>query len=158
MGNTERQLIQLIATDRIDKPISSMSGKLKRAKPKLAKAIDLSEFGGSFVGDRAYGRIESEDTMKARGMRDGVEMFKQEYPTHGTILEGMIAEKRLESETHLYFGMHEGRRLTGDDYMGVMTDLGFTPAVAERLYGELMDISYKLARSRDETERSVLIG
>ena len=35
----ERQIIQLIATDRIDIPISSMSGKLKRRKPKLAEAV-----------------------------------------------------------------------------------------------------------------------
>lgn len=37
--NTERQLIELIATDRIEMPISSMSGKLKRQKPKLAQAV-----------------------------------------------------------------------------------------------------------------------
>ena len=37
----ETQLIEIIATDRIDKPISSMSGKLKRAKPKLAQILEL---------------------------------------------------------------------------------------------------------------------
>ena len=31
----ERQIIELIATDRIDIPVSSMSGKLKRKKPSL---------------------------------------------------------------------------------------------------------------------------
>ena len=34
----ERQFIEIVAMDRIDRPISSMSGKLKRQKPKLAKA------------------------------------------------------------------------------------------------------------------------
>ena len=42
MEELERQLIEIVATDRIDVPISSMSGKLKRRKPKLAKAVDLS--------------------------------------------------------------------------------------------------------------------
>ena len=156
--NIETQLLRLIATDRIDKPISSMSGKLKRAKPKLAGAIDLEDYDGSFQGERAYGRIEESSGMRARGMRDGIEAFADKFPRHGKILEGLIAEKRESRETHLYFGMNEGRRLTSEDYLGVMTSLGFSEAAAKGLYGELMDVSYKLARKRGETERSVLIG
>jgi len=53
MANIERQLIELIATDRIDKPISSMSGKLKRAKPKLAK---LQPFVDLFSNNRMFCR------------------------------------------------------------------------------------------------------
>ncbi len=40
-NNIERQVIEIIATDRIDIPISSMSGKLKRGKKKLAQALEL---------------------------------------------------------------------------------------------------------------------
>ena len=54
--NIERQLIEIIATDRIDKPISSMSGRLKRAKPKLARSVELDS-GDSFEGDRTYARV-----------------------------------------------------------------------------------------------------
>ncbi len=155
--NLEREIIRLIATDRIDKPISSMSGKLKRAKPKIARGID---FGSrkSFDGERAYARIESEDILKARGTREGIEAFKEAHPKYGAILEEMISEERASTETHMYFGMHEGRRLTSDDYMGVMTGLGFSETMAEGLYRELMDISYGLARKRKETERRILIG
>lgn len=156
MENIERQIIGLIATDRIDKPISSMSGKLKRAKPKLAKAVELD--GGSFEGNRCYARVESEDVMKARGMRNGIEAFSAEYPRYGTILNGYIEEERARTETHLHFGMYEGCRLTSKDYMGVMTNLGFSEGVAESLYPELMNISYNLAKKRDEIERSILIG
>jgi hypothetical protein len=39
-----------------------------------------------------------------------------------------------------------------------MQDLGFSQAISERLYPELMDISRKLSRKRDEIERSILIG
>jgi len=155
-GNIERQLIHLIATDRIDKPISSMSGKLKRAKPKLAKAIELE--GGRFFGDRAYARIESRDEMKARGMREGIEAFSEAHPRYGAILNGYIEEERARNEKHLYFGMQEGCRLTSADYMQVMTDLGFSEAASDGLYRELMDVSYKIARNRKETERSILIG
>ena len=94
---TERQIIELIATDRIDIPISSMSGKLKRQKPKLAEAIDL---GGRsrYNGERVYARVESEDREKARGMREGVEEFSRKFPQYGKILDGIIEEKRVERE------------------------------------------------------------
>jgi len=151
----ERQMIEIIATDRIDKPISSMSGKLKRRKPSLAKAVELSN--GNFLGERTWARIDEEDKQKARGMKEGVEKFEQEFPKYGRILRGYIEEQRTIREKYLVFGMNEGCRITSKDYMSVMQNLGFSPAIAERLYPELMDISHKLKRKRDETERSILI-
>lgn len=154
----ERQVIQLIATDRIDIPISSMSGKLKRAKKKLAPEIEIPGRGKKYQGERVYARVETEDKEKARTMSDAVEVFCDRYNKPGKILKGIIAEKRLASETHLYFGMNEGRRLTADDYRDVMSSLGFTPAAAEGLYGKLMDASRKISRSRVDDERSIMVG
>ena len=153
----ERQIIELIATDRIDIPVSSMSGKLKRKKPSLAKAIDLTGYADNFRGERVYARVETDDTMKARGMREGIDLFEQQYPRHGRILRGLIEEQRELREVNLYFGVNNGCRLTTEDYLGVMASLGFTEATARSLYPELMEISRKLSRKRDE-ERSVLIG
>lgn len=152
----ERQVIELIATDRIDIPISSMSGKLKRQKPKLAQAIQLP--GARFQGERVYARVKVDDvTEKARTMREAVDTFAEQYPRHGKILNGLIEETRQAKETNLYFGVQEGCRLTADDYMGVMTSLGLTEVTARNLYPDLMNISRNLARKRDE-ERSTLIG
>jgi hypothetical protein len=53
--------------------------------------------------------------------------------------------------------MNPNCRLTADDYMNVMSDLGFTEATARTLYPELMDVSRKMSRQRDE-ERSILVG
>ena len=153
----ERQIIEVVATDRIGIPIKSVSGKLDRAKPKLAKGVDLSEYDDDFQGERVYARIEENGVMKARGMRNAIDLFSREYPRHGKILSGLIAEQRQLSETHFYFGMQEGCRLTADDYLSVMTNLGFTENTAKRLYPELMDISHKMRRKRQE-ERSILIG
>jgi len=153
----ERQVIELIATDRIDIPISSMSGKLKRSKPKLAKALGLST-GDYFEGERVYARVVSEDTMKARGMREGIDKFSQEFPRYGKILNGYIEEQRANSETHVYFGVNLGVKLTQSDYLGVMENLGFTETVARNLYPALIDISRKLNKARNGEERSVLIG
>jgi hypothetical protein len=156
-NDIERQVIELIATDRIDVPISSMSGKLKRAKPKLARALGLSP-GDSFEGERVYASVAREDTMKARGMREGIEQFKENHPRYGKILDGYIEEERANSETHVYFGLYDGCRLTQQDYLTVMQDLGFSEGSARALYAPLMEASRNLTKKRNGEERSVLIG
>ena len=153
----ERQVIELIATDRIHIPISSMSGKLKRVQPKLAKNLGLSQ-DESFIGERTYARVEVENADKARRLSEAVDDFCKDYNREGEILRGYIAKTRVESETHVYFGMNEGCRLTEGDYMSVMKSIGLSQSVSERLYPELMEVSYKLSRKRQEGERSILIG
>ena len=155
MENLERKVIELIATDRIDIPISSMSGKLKRRKPKLAQGIDLG--GKKYNGERVFAYTHSEDEQKARGVKEGIEKFAEEFPKYGKILRGYIEEQRTIRENYLVFGMQDGCKVTSDDYMGVMTNLGFTEATANHLYPELMNISRKLKNKRDETQRSILI-
>lgn len=157
-GELERKIIEVIATDRVDVPISSMSGKLKRRKPKLAKGVDLSNYDNYYEGGRVWARAEYSDKMKARGMKEGIEKFEESHPRYGKILREYIEEERVIRETHLTFGMQDGCKLTSQDYIGVMENLGFTPSTAERLYPELLDISRKLSRKRQEYERSVLIG
>jgi hypothetical protein len=157
-NNLEKAIIKIIATDRIDMPISSMSGKLKRAKPKMAKALNLAPYNGSFEGERVYARIADEDTEKARELKEAVADFCNEFPKYGDILRGKVAEKRVLRETHLYFGVNEGCKLTTDDYMGVMTSLGFTEKMSAELYPALMNISRNLSKKRNYEERSILIG
>ncbi len=153
----ERQVIELIATDRLYIPISSMGGKLDRRRPKLGKAIDLTEYENNFVGERVYARIEENNVMKARGLKEGIDVFSEKYPRHGKILRGYIEEERQKREINLYFGVNENRKLTADDYMDVMKNMGFTEATSRRLYPELIETSRNLSKKRDE-ERSVLIG
>jgi len=152
----ERQIIGLIAADRIDIPISSMSGKLKRMKPKLAGAIQLP--GTGYSGERVYARVETDDvTEKARTMREAIDEFVGQYPRHGKILNGLIEETRAAKETNLYFGINSGCRLTSEDYMGVMRTLGFSEQRAEAMYQELMAVSRNMSRKRQE-ERSILVA
>ena len=154
--SAEQHLLRLIATDRIEIPISSASGKLKRQKKPIALEA-AEEFNVRFQGDRTYGRIVEQDQMKARTLTEGVKVFEQRYPKYGEKLRDIISEERSKKETHLYFGMRDGCRITADDYREVMTNLGFTPGMAEELYPALMDVSRKISRSRGE-ERSILIG
>lgn len=154
-NTTEKKIIELIATDRMDIPVSSLSGKLKRMKPKIASAVEFS--GDSFQGERVYARIENQERMKARGMRDAVERFQKTFPEYGQVLGEMIAEERASRETYLHFGVNSGCRLTAEDYLEVMQNLGFDERNALRLYDTLIDASRKISRARDE-ERSILIG
>lgn len=154
----ERQIIELMATERIYRPISSMEGKLKRARPKIAKALDLSPYKDNFQGERVYARLEETPGTKARGTSEGVAKFCKKFPRQGTTLLGYIAEQRAIRETNMYFGVNEGRRLTSDDYMGVMKGMGFTEATSNSLYPELMDVSRKLEKKRGDRERSILIN
>lgn len=156
MENIERKIIELIATDRIDIPISSMSGKLKRAKPKLGKAV-YEQIEDDFAGERVYARVESGDQLKARTMSQAIALFAQNYPRHGQILHGYIEELRDEKEVHLYFGTNPGCKLTADDYLGVMSSIGFSEGLARDLYPELMEASRRISKKRDE-ERSVMVG
>lgn len=154
----EEQLTRLIAVDRLYVPTSSMDGKLKRQREKLAKALVASGLDERFEGERAYAFVETEETSKARGLKEGIAAFKEAYPRHGQVLQGMIEEKRAERETSLYFGLLADSHLTSQDYLNVMTSLGFTEHAARRVYPELMDASRKLARQRDNAERSILVG
>jgi len=152
----ERQVIGLIAADRIEIPISSMSGKLKRMKPKLAAGISLPK--NSYFGERVYARVETHPTTEsARTMREAINYFSDKFPRHGKILNGLIEEARDAKEVKMYFGVNPGCRLTAGDYLGVMANLGFTESQANVLYGPLIDTSRSIARKRDE-ERSILIG
>ncbi|MCU0642551.1 MAG: hypothetical protein MUF61_03180, partial [archaeon] len=111
-----------------------------------------------YVGERVYARVESEDRMKARTLKEAISDFGEQYPSHGKVLQGIIAEKRLQKEEHLYFGVNEGCRLAENDYMAVMKDLGFGEVTARGLYSELIEVSRNLARKRGSPERSILIG
>ncbi|MBS3065439.1 hypothetical protein J4229_00100 [Candidatus Pacearchaeota archaeon] len=152
----ERSVIALVSADRMYIPISSLDGKLKRMKPKLARAIILPDEKKSFRGERVYARIETESEQKARGIKEGIELFSEKYPQYGKILKGIIEEERVIRETHLYFGMNEGKRLTSDDYLGAMAELGFGEVSARNLYQELIEASRNISRKREE-ERSIML-
>jgi hypothetical protein len=151
----ERQVIDLIAADRIFMATSSMDNKLKRIRPKLARAVDLT--GNRYSGERVFANLENEEGSKARGMKYAIDEFSRRHPNYGAELRGLVAEQRIFAEPTLYFGMQEGRRLTADDYLGVMANLGFTETQSRALYGPLLDTSRSLAKKRDET-RSIVLG
>jgi len=156
VNDLERQIISLVATDRLYVPSSSFDGKLERSRPKIAEAIASKR--RSYTGERTHMRVKDRDHNKARGMRHGIETFTERFPKYGAILNGIIQEERTVREKHLYFGMNEGKRLTNDDYLAVLTDMGMGPVIAERYCEVALDISRTLMKKREETDRRILIG
>ena len=150
----ERHVVSLVATDRLYIPRSSFDGKLKRSRKKMADSLEFTE--DSYQGERVYARVEDVDKQKARGIRDGVNEFAKKFPKYGKILNGIIEEKRTVRENHLYFGMNKGRRVTNDDYMAVLENMGLGTATAEKYLDVALDISRNMTRKRDE-ERSILL-
>jgi hypothetical protein len=153
----ENKVLELIAKDRLHIPMSSLDQKLKRAKTTSAKGIAGQLGDAVYTGERVFAYVESEDKERARGTKEAIAEFSKEFPKYGTILAGKIAEKRVRSEEHLYFGINPGCKLTADDYIGVMTSLGLTEPTARSLYPDLMDISRKLQRAKSES-RSIIVG
>lgn len=154
----EREIIELIARDRLEIPMSSLYQKVKRVKARDAKNLAKMVKGERFDSARVFAYVErEEDVMKARGMKDAVAEFTKEFPRYGAILKGKIEEKRAIAEEYLYFGVNSGSRLTTDDYIGVMQSLGLTEGTARTLYPELLKVSRKLAKEREE-DRSVIVG
>lgn len=153
----EEQILSLIAKDRLHVPLSSLDQKLKRSKNKEAKDIASTLGKARYAGERFYAFVDSEDKEKARGMKEALVEFASEFPKYGAILAGKIAEKRTFAEEHLYFGVNEGKRLTADDYMQVMSSLGLSETTARNLYPDLMEVSRKLSKARNE-DRSIIVG
>lgn len=154
----EQEVVQLIARDRLEIPLSSLYQKVKRVKGKDAKGLAaLLPQGEEFETERVFAYVDKENIQKARGMKEAVAEFKKQYQRHGEILQAMIDEKREIAEEHLYFGVQQGKRLTTDDYIEVMQTLGLSEGTARSLYPELLKVSRKLEKAREE-DRRIIVG
>jgi len=152
----ENQIVKLIAEDRLQVPMSSLEQKVRKSKMSDAKSI-AEMIGEKFDGNRVYAFVEEEDKDRARGMKEAVAEFEQEFPKYGAILKGKINEKRKLSEKYLYFGLYDGCKLTSEDYLGVLQNIGLTERAARELYPELLNLSRKLVKGKGE-ERSIIVG
>src|SRR3989344_1965558 len=129
----ESEIIQLIARDRLEIPLSSMYQKVKRVKKKDAGNLAEKLGSAQFAGERTYAFVESEDKERARGMKEAI------------------------AEEHLYFGVNPGCRLTTDDYITALQSTGLSEKVSRELYPDLIKVSRKLAKASEE-KRSVIVG
>jgi hypothetical protein len=147
----------LIARDRLEIPLSAIHQRNRRVKTSEAKTLADSLGNERYESERVYAFVESEDKMRARGMKEAFAEFCELYPRHGSILKGLVEDKRITAENHLYFGVHNGSRLTTADYLSAIQSTGISEQVARNLYPDLLKVSRKLSGEREE-ERSIIVG
>ena len=147
----------LIASDIVYRPLKSLGEKGLRRLNKIAISIvDLLEKGEE-EGERVFARIEISEKEKARTLNEGIEKFTQQYPRYGQILRGIIAEKRLERDKCLVYGLKPDYKLGEEDYLKVMVDLGFSRREASSIYPHIIAVSERMGKEKESAERSMLI-
>ncbi|MFH1585717.1 MAG: hypothetical protein ABIB79_03035 [archaeon] len=158
----ETYIQKLVAFDNMDIPLSALHNRIDRKHKKLAETTGIlcdegSDFGFALVN------VTYDNKQKARAIKDAVDQFCGEYPIQGRELRKMIAMKRTERETYLEYGLPEGRRISSQDYVAAMIDVGLSEVQARNFYPEVLEISRNLQRLRGKKTtttglRKVLIG
>ncbi len=152
----ETNVRSMVAYDILSKPLSSLGQKAGRKEKKLA-----GETAGLLArmdpSDRVVAYTEVRNEERARTMREGINEFKEAHPRYGTVLEGMIQQKRFDKNNYLVFGVAEGFKLGVEDYRRVMKDLGMTTVEADAMYGHILNISERLKKAGENEQRSILL-
>src|SRR3989344_3879475 len=145
---TKTKLEQAVENMVAFKVITSTTGSISdRAKRKL-------EAFGSEVYDRlkedqkvsedavVEARIRWEDKMVAKGMKLGIQEFKQQYPQEGEVLQQIIDTHRGARRAYIDFNARE--ELPQDFYLDVIKSFGLTPRQAIKVYEAVMTLQESL--------------
>ena len=155
-SDLELTIRDMIAYDIMSKPLASLGHKADRRRDKLARlAYELLDAGE--IAERVIAYTETREEEKARTLREGISAFAEAHPNYGHILEGMIAEKRKESNQYLVYGVKEGCKLAPENYRRVMRELGLSPIQADAMYPHLLETAVRLGKAGENEKRSILL-
>ena len=160
--NYEAQVRKLIAFDNIDIPLCALHKRVDRRHKKLAESLEEPVDAGEDFGCTEV-NVDFRNKQRARAIKEAVSEFCKKYPAPGRQLKKMIAVNRTMRETYLQYGLPEGRRISSQDYIAAMTDVGLTQTQAEAFYPRVLEVSRTLQRARGKETttsglREVLIG
>ena len=153
--NYELDVRKLIAFDNLDIPLSALHNRIDRRHKTLAQSLEspidsCEDFGEAIV------EVEYQDKKKARALTEAVKEFCEIYPVQGRKLKKIITVKRTMRETYLHYGFPKGRRISQQDYIHAMIDVGLTKAQAENFYPKVLEISRRLLRKSSTFSGSIL--
>ncbi len=153
----EKRVRRLISSDISYRVLKSLGEKGVRRLTKVAtEIVDLLD--KEEVNERFFAYLEESEEEKSRTLREGIYLFKIENPRYGDILEGMIAQKRVQRNKNLVYGLNPGYKLSEEDYIHVIMDLGFERREASAIYPHLLRISESLKKANEQEKRTILIG
>ena len=163
IGNeNESNVRKLVAYDNLDLPLCALHNRLDRKHKNLAVSLENPIDEGEDFGV-AITNVRYDNKQKARAITEAVGEFVEKYPTEGRELQKIIAVKRTMRETYLEYGMPEKSRISSQDYIAAMTDVGLTETQARNFYPQALELSRTLQRLRGKKTtssglRTVLIG
>jgi len=156
--NVERESRYLIAGDISYRILESLGKKGTRRLNKAAKNVEALLKDSENEGNSVYARIEKKDEEeKARTMNEGIAEFYKQFPEMGSILKGLIEEKRAKKNKYLVYGLNENYKLGEEDYVRVIMDLGFDRREACSIYPHVLAISERLGKANEKAERTILL-
>ncbi|MBI2046707.1 hypothetical protein HYT26_00890, partial [Candidatus Pacearchaeota archaeon] len=100
---------------------------------------------------------EKPEEMKARTQNEGIDEFCKKYPQYGKILNGLIEEKRMGRCNYLVYRLKEGYKLSEEDYVKVIRDLGFDEREAAAIYSHILSYSERVGKAGESNERTILL-
>ena len=153
----ENKVRRLIAGDITSKVLKSLGDKGDRRLKKGAKEIVNLLNEGEEPNDRFCVGIKKTKEEKARTLRKGINAFKKKYSRYGDILEGIIAEKRIKRNKNLVYRLNKGYKLSEEDYVQIIMDLGFEKREASAMYPHILAISERLEKADEQMERTILL-
>jgi len=147
----------LIAGDILYRPLKSLGERGVRRLDKTAKSIyDLIEADGE-KGNRVEARVEESEEEKARTLKEGIDEFSKKYPSQGKMLAEMIEQKRNAKNKCLIYGLKEGYKLSEEDYIQTIMDLGFDKREAASIYPHIISYSEREGKAIQQSERKILL-
>lgn len=156
-SDLEKRVRRLIAGDITYKVLKSLGDKgdrrLKKRAAEIVNLLDEEE-----PGNRFYARIETSKEEKSKTLREGINAFKKKYSSYGKILEGLIAEKRIQRNKNLVYRLNKGYNLSEEDYVQIIVDLGFERREASAIYPHILAISERLGKADEQMERTILLS
>lgn len=154
----EKESRYLIAGDISYRVLESLGKRGTRRLEKAAKNIETllkdSEEKGNSV-DVRISKIEEEE--KARTVNEGINEFYKQFPEQGSILKGLIEEKRAKKNKYLVYKLNENYKLGEEEYVRVMMDIGFDRREANSVYPHILAISERLKKADEKKERTILL-
>ncbi len=154
----EKYVRGLVSADITYRPLKSLGEKGVRRIDKKAEDLAGLLRKGEEKGNRIEARIEERpEEEKARTLNEGIDEFCKKYPPYGKILKGLIEEKRIERRNYLIYNIKEGYKLSEEDYIKILEEIGFNKREAASIYPHILAISERLGKAGENLERNILL-
>ncbi len=145
----------LVAYETIARPLDALAKRSKRVRDVIVPSVTHALRRGQHVDGPCYARLETKSSQLARGMREGIDAFKEAHPRYAGELENFIQEKRNQRRTRLVFG-GDFDEIPDEVYHDVLMDVGIAESHVRSTLQTINRMIADLGRENGE-ETKVLV-